>query len=220
MSRVSSPRLLSACASFNFATMNHMKRFLVAMLVVVIVLLAAAAAFFFGIGYYLSPQTALTNVDAIVAISGGDTVARTNEAVKLYKDGWGANIIFSGAALDPSSPSNAKTMSQLAIADGVPTAAISLDEAATNTRQNATGTAEIIHANNYRSIILVTSPYHQRRAYINFRRVLGSGMVIINHSSFDATWRRSDWWATPLSRTLTSDELQKVAYELVSGQSQ
>jgi uncharacterized SAM-binding protein YcdF (DUF218 family) len=197
-----------------------MKRFLVAILVIVTVLLASAAAFFFGIGYYLSPQSTLTKVDAIVAISGGDTAARTNEAVTLYKDGWGANIIFSGAALDPSSPSNAKIMSQLAIADGVPAAAIALDEAATNTRQNATGTAAIIHAANYHSIILVTSPYHQRRAYINFRRVLGPSTVIINHSSYDATWRRSDWWATPLSRTLTSDELQKVAYELLSGQSQ
>jgi uncharacterized SAM-binding protein YcdF (DUF218 family) len=197
-----------------------MRRFLIVLLVIVVVLAAAAATFFFGIGYYLSPQSALTKVDAIVAISGGDTAARTTEAVNLYKAGWGANIIFSGAALDPSGPSNAKAMSTLAIAAGVPAAAIALDEAATNTRQNATGAAEIIHANNYHSIILVTSPYHQRRAYINFRRVLGADFVIVNHSSFDAGWRRSDWWATPLSRALTSDELQKVAYELLSGQSQ
>ena len=38
--------------------------------------------------------------DAIVAISGGDTSARTSEAIKLYKNGWGNILIFSGAAAD------------------------------------------------------------------------------------------------------------------------
>jgi len=196
-----------------------MKRFLAVLVVGLVVVLGAAATFFFGIGYYLSPQDNLAKVDAIVAISGGETEARTAEAVKLYKDGWGANIIFSGAALDPSSPSNAKTMSVEAKKSGVPASAIALDEAATNTRGNATGVGEIIRANNYHSIILVTSPYHQRRANLAFRRVLGPGFVIVNHSSFDAQWRRSAWWATPESRALTAGELQRVSYELLSGQS-
>lgn len=179
---------------------------------------SAAAAFFFGIGYYLSPQDELTKADVIVAISGGETDTRTAEAIKLYKDGWGANIIFSGAALDPASPSNAQTMASAARAAGVPKTAIELDEAAANTRGNAAGAGEIIQRHHYRSIILVTSPYHQRRADIAFRRVLGSNVAIINHSSYDAEWRRSHWWATPMSRSLTQGELQKVFYELLSGQ--
>src|SRR6478752_199041 len=91
-----------------------MKRFLVVMLLVLGLIAGLAIIFFFGIGYYLSPQSELTKADTIVAISGGETDARTAEAVKLYKDGWGANIIFSGAALDPASPSNARTMEGLA----------------------------------------------------------------------------------------------------------
>ena len=82
-----------------------MKRFLVALVVVSIIIAGAAVTFFFGIGYYLSPQDSLTKADVIVAISGGDTDARTAEAVRLYKEGWGANIIFSGAAQDPTGPS-------------------------------------------------------------------------------------------------------------------
>ncbi len=197
-----------------------MKRFLVALVIIVGILAGGATAFFFGIGYYLSPQDDLTKVDAIVAISGGDTTARTAEAVRLHQNGWGANIIFSGAALDPASPSNALAMAHTAAAAGVPESAIELDEAATNTRGNATGVAEILQRHHYRSIILVTSPYHQRRANIAFRRVLGSDFVIINHSSFDAQWRRSHWWATARSRALTLAELQKVSYELLSGQTQ
>jgi len=196
-----------------------MKRFLVALVVVSIIIAGAAVTFFFGIGYYLSPQDSLTKADVIVAISGGDTDARTAEAVRLYKEGWGANIIFSGAAQDPTGPSNAKAMAEAAIASGVSPSAIALDEAATNTRGNASGSGAIIKSAKYHSVILVTSPYHQRRAYIAFRRVLGPGIEIINHSSYDAQWRRSKWWATAQSRALTYDELQKVAYELLSGQS-
>jgi uncharacterized SAM-binding protein YcdF (DUF218 family) len=194
-----------------------MKRFLVVLIVLFILLGGLLAGAFFGLGYYLSPQSPLTKADAIVAISGGDTDARTDEAVRLYHERLAPVIIFSGAALDPNSPSNAEAMAARARAAGVPGTAIQLDEAAGNTRQNAADVAEIVRQQGYNSIILVTSPYHQRRAYLLFRRELGAGIVIINHSSYDQNWRRSNWWATPYSRNLTLSELQKVIYELISG---
>lgn len=196
-----------------------MKRFLLALTITLGVFLGLALVFFFGVGYYLSPQSPLAKADAIVAISGGETQARTEEAVRLWSDGWAPSVIFSGAALDPSGPSNARAMAEAAEKAGVPKSAIHLDETAANTRQNASGVADIARAENYRSIILVTSPYHQRRAYIVFKRALGSSFPIINHSSIDQAWRRSAWWVTPESRALTFSELQKVAYELLSGNS-
>lgn len=197
-----------------------MKRFLLGVLVFALIIGVLASGFFFGVGYYLSPQSPLAKADAIVAISGGDTEARTTEAVTLYKDGWAPNLIFSGAAADTSGPSNARAMATAAEAAGVPKSAILLDETSANTEQNATDVAGIIHAQAYHSIILVTSPYHQRRAYIVFRRALGSNFTIINHSSIDQQWRRSHWWATAYSRSLTAGELQKVAYELANGHTQ
>lgn len=168
-----------------------------------------------GLGYYLSPQDRLAKTDAIVAISGGDTAARTTEAVRLYQDGWAPRIIFSGAALDPNSPSNAAAMAAAAERAGVPAAAIRLEESATNTRENAAAVSAIVHQRGYHSLILVTSPYHQRRASIVFRRQLGGNIALINHSSPDQTWRRSHWWATPYSRALTLSETQKVLFELI-----
>jgi len=195
-----------------------MKRFLVVLLVMFVVTCGLAAVFFFGVGYYLSPQDPLTKTDAIVAISGGETTARTTEAVKLYQEGWAPVVIFSGAAADPNGPSNAQTMGRAAIAAGVPPTAVFLDELAIDTRGNAAGVAKIVAKENIHSIILVTSPYHQRRASLAFHHVLGPNFPIINLSSYDAQWRRSHWWATPESRALTFSELQKVAYELASGQ--
>jgi len=194
-----------------------MKRTIVVTIIVFGLLLVIAAIAFFGVGFYLSPQSPLTRADAIVAISGGETNARTSAAVSLYQAGYAPHLIFSGAAADPSSPSNARIMADAAIASGVPATAIELDETSTDTAQNAANVAAIIHRDNYHSIILVTSPYHQRRAYIEFRRALGANFDIINHSSYDQGWRRSDWWATSASRVLTFSELQKVGYELITG---
>lgn len=196
-----------------------MKRFVMGLAITIFVSVALGVGAFFGVGYYLSPQSPLSKADTIVAISGGETDSRTAEAVKLYHDGWASNIIFSGAALDPNGPSNARAMARSAVAAGVPAVDIQLDEDAANTRQNAADVREIIRRQNYQSIILVTSPYHQRRAYIAFRRELGAQFFIVNHSSIDDQWRRSHWWATVYSRSITISEMQKIAYELISGQS-
>lgn len=171
---------------------------------------------FFGLGFYLSPQSRLAKADVIVAVSGGDTAARTAEAAKLYAEGFAPKVIFSGAALDPNSPSNAAAMARLAEKAGVPREDIELDETAMDTRQNASGVARIVASDDYHSIILVTSPYHQRRSYTLFRRALGKNFTILNHSSVDKQWRRSHWWATDYSRSLTISEAQKTIYELVN----
>lgn len=194
-----------------------MKHAVVIFVITLLFITVVAVAAFFSLGFYLSPQGTLAKADTIVAISGGDTTARTAEAVKLYNDGWATHIIFSGAALDPSSPSNAETMARSAEKLGVPSSAIELDEAASNTRQNAAGVATIMGREKFTSMILVTSPYHQRRADITFRRAVGTSVTIVNHSSYDKAWRRSNWWATIYSRNLTLSELQKVVYELMAG---
>lgn len=172
---------------------------------------------FFSLGFYLSPQSKLSKVDVIVAVSGGDTAARTDEAVQLYRDGYAPKIIFSGAALDPNSVSNAKAMSIIAQNQGVPSKAIELDEAAMDTHQNAIDVATLVKRKEYKSIILVTSPYHQRRVYTVFRQALGNNITILNHSSPDKLWRRSHWWATNYSRNLTISEAQKTIFELLTG---
>ena len=51
-----------------------------------------------GLGWYLAPRDDLKKADAIVAISGGDTKARTLTASHLYADKWSKQLVVSGAA--------------------------------------------------------------------------------------------------------------------------
>jgi uncharacterized SAM-binding protein YcdF (DUF218 family) len=187
-------------------------------LVGVAIISAAILSLLLSIGYYLSPQSSLQISDAIVAISGGDTQARTTEAIKLYDQGWSKHIIFSGAAFDPISPSNALVMAKAAEAAGVPSSAITIESNSMDTAENAVDVGRIIKAKGYHKIILVTSPYHQRRASILFKRSVGPDVVVLNQSSIDPAWRRSDWWATSYSTDLTLSELAKTLYEIFSPQ--
>ncbi len=90
----------------------------------------AAALLVVGINFYLTPKDDLAKADYIVAISGGDTKSRTLQAIDLYKQGYAQKLVFSGAALDPLSPSNAKVMHDLAVENGVPESDIIVEELA------------------------------------------------------------------------------------------
>lgn len=161
------------------------------------------------IGFFLSPQNKLEKVDAIVAISGGETVERVNEAVKLYQQDYAPVIIFSGAARDRG-VSNAESMQQLAIKAGIPEDKILTEKQAKNTFDNAKFVKDLIQSRGMDSIVLVTSPYHQRRAYLTFRQILGPDIKILNHSSADSAWRKRGWWKEPWPRALTFSEIQKI----------
>lgn len=169
-------------------------------------------ALIIGIGFYLSPQDSLKQADMIVAVSGGETEQRTMEAVRLYKRGMADTILFSGAAEDKSGPSNAAAMKAIAVSEGVPAKNILVEEESANTEQNALFSSKIIKDQKASSIILVTSPYHQRRANLNFKEALGPGVEIINHSATDSSWRKNSWWTQDYTVQLTLSELQKNLY--------
>ena len=165
-----------------------------------------------GVGFFLSPQDSLEKSDAIVAISGGETQQRVAEAVELFDQGWAPLLIMSGAAKDEGI-SNAVAMKQIAINLGVPKAKILVEEAAATTLDNAKFVRDIIKDKKFTKIILVTSPYHQRRANLAFTKALkGLPVKIIDHSSTDSVWRKNGWWQDDWARYLTLSELQKTLY--------
>ncbi len=154
--------------------------------------------------------------DAIVVVSGGDTAARTAEAIKLHKAGYAPHIIFSGAAADTSGPSNAFVMRAQAVAAGVPGEATTIEEKSTSTDQNAAYTVKLAKEAGYQSLIVVTSAYHQRRAQLLFQHY-GVGMDIRSHPvAEDKDWNRF-WWLTPRGWSLAISELSKSAVTSTGG---
>ena len=172
-----------------------------------------------AIGFYLSPQDVLEPADAVVVISGGETDSRTIRGIELYQDGFAPVIIFSGDALDPWSPSNASTMKNIAITDfDISADDIVIEEESASTYENAKNLQSIFTDNNIKSIILVTSPYHQRRSKMTFQYVMGEDFNIINQSSTDEFWRKIAWWGNDRSVMLTLSELWKIIFIQFTGE--
>ncbi len=195
----------------------------------VIAIIVALLIIVIGLGVYLGPNDlgrcdATPNgvdkcikVDAIITVSGGDTPARASEAIKLFKNGWSDRLIFSGAAQDKTGPSNAEAMRRQAIKAGVPTDAILTESNSDTTRQNAEQTQALLTKNNIRTIILVTSAYHQRRASLEFDRSVGGTVKILNHPvPQDDQWSNF-WWVTPIGWWLAIGEFFKIIIFYLGG---
>ena len=170
-----------------------------------------------GIGHWLDVSDPLAKADAIVAISG-DTGARAETAIALWKQGYAPLLIFSGGSSDPQSVASAELMKRAAVAAGVPANAIAVEGASATTEENAERVAELMKSRGLVSAILVTSPYHQRRAAMLFEREFGRvALTFRNHPADDPEWDPNLWWTTDPSRSLTLLELAKLA-ALVAGQ--
>src|SRR6476661_6557248 len=150
-------------------------------------------SFFFGLLVGAVLMLAV-GVGALVAVGHalavtGDNGPRTATAVQLWKQGLAPLLLFSGASLDPDSVSSAELMKRDAIRLGVPSDAILLEPASTTTDENARLVAQLMTDKGLHSAILVTSPYHQRRASILFARAFAPmGLSFLNHPADDPAW--------------------------------
>jgi Uncharacterized conserved protein len=182
---------------------------------------ALIAALVIGLSVYLQPNdfmscgkesvpnTSCDKADAIVVVSGGDTAARTEAGINLYKAGWADYLVLSGAALDKSGPSNAAAMKFQAQQAGVPDHAILIDEEAMNTQQNAENTQSIFKERDFKDVILVTSGYHQRRASLEFNKRADTTTIRNYPVVSDEDWGWY-WWLTPRGWWLAGGEIAKI----------
>lgn len=116
--------------------------------------------------------------DAIVVFAGGVGESglagegyqeRVKHAVDLYHARHAHHLIFSSGYYYLLK--EAQIMKSFAVSLGVPEEAIILEEKAANTYENVRFAKEILDQNRWRSILLVSSPYHMRRASLTFRKV-------------------------------------------------
>jgi uncharacterized SAM-binding protein YcdF (DUF218 family) len=193
------------------------RSFFAGVLVGVLLMLVAGVGALALVGRALAVADPLQKSDVIVAVSG-DNGPRTAMAVELWKQGYAPVVIFSGASLDPDSVSSAELMKREAVRQGVPESAILVEPQSATTEENAQRTAELMNERGLHSAILVTSPYHQRRAALLFSRAFEpAGLTFRNHPARDPEWDPDRWWLREPSRSLTLVELAKLGAALIFG---
>jgi len=95
---------------------------------------------------------------------------RTMEAVNLYKQGLTQKIIFSSGYTYLLK--EAEIMKDLALSLGVASQDIFIEDKAKNTYENIKFSKKIIEANDFKKVIIVSSPYHLKRVQLVGRKVL------------------------------------------------
>ncbi len=111
---------------------------------------------------------------AIVALTGGKF--RIEHAVKLMGQGKAERLLIAGA--DPSVRKR-DLVRRLGGKRGLFDCCVDLDSASVDTRSNAAETKRWLDRRGYKSLRLVTSDWHMRRARYEFREVLGKDYRIV-----------------------------------------
>jgi len=138
--------------------------------------------------------------DVIIVLIGDK--GRLEEGVRLYQLGYAHKILFTAVG--------AQMMSTQAQSLGIPQDNILMEEKAWTTFGEAKCSAEVMRVKGFNSAIVVTSPYHTRRASIIFGQFFKEWNLTICSVPDDST-APSTWWKEPHTATAVIDEYLKLA---------
>jgi uncharacterized SAM-binding protein YcdF (DUF218 family) len=192
------------------------KKIFVVLLGLALILIFSHEKWLLFIGDYLIIQASLRPSTVIHVIAGEDY--RTDYAIRLYKKGYGKTLFFTGGWCKKHQYKHGEHAEQRSFAQGVPQNEIAFNESTvTSTFMEAELLKEWIQQQPYpvRSIIVVSDPFHMRRARWTYKKVFGNQVQIeMAPVPFDLTSYQRMWWKDRGSRRYVSDEYQKYVYYL------
>jgi uncharacterized SAM-binding protein YcdF (DUF218 family) len=170
-----------------------------------------------AIGDFLVVQDELQPADVIHIISGPDD--RTDYAIQLYQQGYGRQLFFTGGWCTFHNYYHGQHGRERALEQGVPPEAIAIDDSqVTSTYAEVFQLKEfIIHSQApIHSVIVVSDPYHMRRARWTYRRLLGDQVSLqMAPVPFELSPYQRRWWTDEDSRQYVKNEYLKMAYYYV-----
>ena len=168
----------------------------------------------------------LEKADAILVLGGSSTfIERTHKAAELYKNGVAPKIFLTNDGLqggwndkEKRNPYFFERARWELIAQGVPESAIEvLPEVVEGTQDEAILLAKTAREQNLKSILLVTSAYHTRRALSTFETVLRENIGatetgIVSPPTGLQTPSEYYWWLRPKGWQFVAGEYLKIVY--------
>jgi len=147
----------------------------------------------------------LQKVDVLIVL-GGDS-ERDLYAAELYKKGLAPKIIMSGYG------SSAWYMAKRVVSAGVREQDVIVEDKSESTYHNAVYSRNIVLAQNFKSAIIVTSPYHMRRSKLIFERVFrNTGVKLLYSSTKDSGFNVDGRCTSEIDRQIVRSEYIKLVY--------
>lgn len=152
-----------------------------------------------GAASYLIVKDRVKPVDAIVVLSG-DEGDRVDEAVKWYKNGFGNYFVITKTHTEyiGEGQTYSEKLQRMAIDAGVPADSIFITEGeASTTIEEAQAVKILANQRNIKSILVITAPYHTRRARIIFNQEFkDSDVKVLVHPVEDSWYKPINWYLT------------------------
>ena len=148
------------------------------------------------------------HADAIVVLGGDNFYAdRATHAAKLFREGVSNQVVASGKRLRPGA-GEAELMEHDLTERGVPKEKIlRLPQDASSTIEEAIMLGRAAEQHGWKSIVLVTSNYHTRRARYIFQKKFPPSIAVSVASAPDGDFDPTRWWERRLSAKLFLHEL-------------
>lgn len=187
------------------------------------VLVVGAVALLPGAGGFLVVRDPLpASADAIVVLAGS-LRDRSLEAARLYQQGLAARVVVTRETLPPGAvaareagveipESDALTRTALTGLGVPPRAIVTLRRRTHSTASEARTVARWACARGVRSLVVVTSPTHTRRARLVFGRALGPGVALTVRPAPAASFSGRRWLAVRRDAKLVLSEWQKLVH--------
>jgi len=178
-----------------------------------LVFLVVGSALALGAGRFLTQTDELAPADAILVLGGGYP-RRAFHGVELFEQGYADKVLFSGgtyedACVTISDPCESLTA---ALREELPEwAGIILIEDGESTYDEALALREMVEEEGWDSVILVTDPFHTRRAGLTFRALLPDVAIILSAAS-SPKYDVARWYSTEDGLVMVFDEMIKLGY--------
>jgi uncharacterized SAM-binding protein YcdF (DUF218 family) len=193
---------------------------------VIVVLIVLAVAFvtrqtwLSAAGAVLVEHDPLAPSDVIVVLAGNSPF-RARQAEKLYAQGLAPHVIISN---EPLSSHGVQTtwlelrsvgLVHLSIPDD---AIVPIPDISDSTYEEAQHSRDIMVARGWHAAILVTDPFHMRRATLTFRQAFEpAGLTVAASPADDSKYGVDNWWTDRNAIMRVAQEYIKLGYYVATG---
>jgi uncharacterized SAM-binding protein YcdF (DUF218 family) len=165
----------------------------------------------------LTRSDQVVRADVIVALGGDKRCGREKRAAELYQQKLGNKVIVSGVQYAWGIHTG-EAAKRYVIGLGVPERDVLVIRDAWNTRAEARVLDSLMREQGWRTAIIVTSPFHSRRALYTVERLSPDLTFYSSPVGAQAPeWQPVDWWKRRNDAFLTTREFVSWINTLVNG---
>ena len=194
---------------------------LIVVALVLVALILTRQSWLTAAGEVLVAHDELTPSDVIVVLAGNSPF-RARHAETLYARGLAPHVIISNEPLSSHGVQTTwmelreKGLVRLAFPDD---AIVPIPTISDSTYEEALRSREIMQARGWRTAILVTDPFHMRRAVLTFRQAFEPAGLRVAASPADGSkYGVDNWWTDRNAIMRVAQEYLKLGYYVARGQ--